>query len=579
MKFWVVLFLIIQSYITIAQEEPYLTNQTYTYEEAIQAYKDLAKSGKKYCRYFEFGLSDYGLPLSLFLINKSGKFEPEDLEKKSVFLINNGIHPGEPEGIDACIKMSKEYIKNPSSIPDNVIIAIIPIYNIGGAHNRNCCSRANQNGPEEYGFRGNAKNLDLNRDFIKADSKNTRAFYKIFHFLKPDVFIDTHTSNGADYQYVMTLITSQLNKMSPVLSTFVKDKMNPFLYDEMLKKGFPMIPYVTSLKQTPDSGIVDFLETPRYSTGYTNLFNCISFVAETHMLKPFEQRVNATYDLLKTIIDFTNSNYLEIKNLKNRANDEMMHQTIFPLNWRLDTVNFDSINFLGYTAEFYQSEVTGLSRLSYNREKPYAKKIPYYNEFVAYDFIQKPKYYIIPQAWDEIIPLLKDNQVSIFKLSQAIEIEVEQYSIVNFTSPKKPYEGHYLHEEIEVDLNKITYPARVGDYIVPVDNLAARFIIETLEPKAADSYLAWNFFDSALQQKEWFSSYVFEDEAPQVLANNPALKKAFEEKKLNDKDFAENAFAQLYFIYKGSSHYEPSHNKYPVLRCMNDYNFVITLVE
>lgn len=559
-------FFIGLEFLLFSQQEPYLKNQTYTYDQAITEYQNLGNKYTKYCTFLNFGSSDYGLPLSLFLINKSGKFTPREIESKAVFLINNAIHPGEPEGVDASIKLVKELLNDTSKIPNDVILAIIPLYNIGGANNRNCCSRTNQNGPEEYGFRGNSKNLDLNRDFIKADSKNTLAFYTIFHFLKPVIFVDTHTSNGADYQYVMTLITSQLNKMNPVLKAYVEKSVNPELYKRMDKKGFPMIPYVNSIKEIPDHGIVDYLETPRYSTGYTNLFNCISYVAETHMLKPFEQRVEATYELLKIMLYFTQENHQKLKEIKKLANENLLNTNEFPLNWKLDTNHFDTLTFLGYEAVYKPSEVTGLNRLFYDRNKPYKKSIKYYNQFIPTDFVKRPAYYIIPQAWDIVVEKMRQSQIKIYRLAVDTTLEVEQYAILSYETAKGPYEGHYLHHHIQTEVSTTKIKYRKGDYVVPTNNVNVRFIVETLEPHAVDSYLAWNYFDAVLQQKEWFSAYVFEDEAMSVLNENPALKKEFEEKKKLDADFANNAFAQLYFIYKGSSHYEPSHNKYPVTR-------------
>lgn len=568
MKYLFSLILFLNSVTVFCQDEPYLSNQTYTYDQAIDQYKMMAKKYPKFCSYQEYGISDYGLPVSLFLINKSGKFTQKELDLKPVFLINNAIHPGEPEGVDASIKLCKDLLADSKLIPENVILAIIPIYNIGGAHNRNCCSRANQDGPIEYGFRGNAKNLDLNRDFIKADSKNTFAFYKIFHTLKPAVFIDTHTSNGADYQYTMTLITSQLNKMNPVLAEFVDTSMNPYLYREMEMNGFPMIPYVTTMEEIPDHGLVDFLETPRYSTGYTNLFNTIGFVAETHMLKPFDKRMQATYDLLYTIVEFMEKNHAQLKEVRKKADENLNHTTKFALNWELDTTQFDSIPFMGFEAEYKLSEVTGQTRLFYNRERPFTKKIRYYNTYTAHDFVERPQYYVIPQAWDILIPRLKANNVEIFRLNQPVSTEAEVYDVIHFETVNGPYEGHYLHHSVEVDKNKRTVALRAGDYVIPTNNNKVRFLVETLEPHAVDSYLAWNYFDAVLQQKEWFSAYVFEDEAPLVLESKPALRAAFEEKKKTDPDFAKSSFAQLYFIYKGSDHYEPTHNEYPVYRIM-----------
>jgi len=552
----------------LSQEEPYKSNQTYTYEQAIAEYTKLGDKYPQYCKLQNFGSSDYGLPISLFVINKSGKFSPREYESKVVFFINNDIHPGEPEGVDASIKLSKELLSDTSKIPDNVIIAIIPIYNIGGAHNRNCCSRANQNGPLEYGFRGNSNNLDLNRDFIKADSKNTLAFYTIFHTLKPAVFIDTHTSNGADYQYVMTLITSQINKMNPVLADYVTQKMQPEMYTEMEKKGFPLIPYVHTLKEIPDDGITDYLETPRYSTGYTNLFNTISFVAETHMLKPFDQRVEATYELLKVIINYMEENHVALKELKTKADEKLNETKTFALNWELDTSSYQMIPFKGYEAEYKKSDVTGMDRLFYNQKKPFTRDIKYYNSYTPVNFVTRPEYYIIPQAWDNVIAKMHQSQIKIYRLNQDVKLDVEVYHIIKFETVKGPYEGHYLHHGIEVDKETQQMSYRKGDYVVPTANNNVRFIIETLEPHAVDSYLAWNYFDAILQQKEWFSAYVFEDEAKQILDENPDLKKAFEERKKTDTEFASNSFVQLYFIYKGSDHYEATHNRYPVTRCM-----------
>ncbi len=558
------------STICFTQSELFEQNQTHTYEEAIKVYQDLAEKHPNYSKFENHGNSDYGLPVSLFMINKSGQFYPREYAEKNVLLINNAIHPGEPCGVDACIKLSKELLANPDLIPENLIIAIIPIYNVGGAHNRSCCSRTNQNGPEEYGFRGNSKNLDLNRDFIKADSKNTLAFYEIFHMLNPNVFVDTHTSNGADYQHTMTLITSQINKMHPFIGEFTRDFLNPALFQEMEKVNYPMVPYVHTIDQIPDNGIQDYLETPRYSTGYTNLFNTISYVTEAHMLKPYKERVQSTYEFLKVMINLMEENHEEFKKVKNKADQNLVELNKYPLNWFLDTTHFDTISFNGFEASYKTSDVTGLDRLFYDQSKPFTKWIKYYNKFTPSDFVLKPNYYIIPQAWTDVIDNLKANNIKVYQLSEAKSMEVEVYYIINFETVSSPYEGHYLHHSMQVRKDTLLVDYRKGDYVISTNNSKSRYIIETLEPKAADSYLAWNYFDAILQQKEWFSPYVFEDEAAEILKSNPDLKAKLEQRKVDDASFANSSWAQLYFIYQTTSHYEPTHNQYPITRYMGD---------
>ena len=546
-------------------QEPYLSNQTYTYDELIAEYQKLEEQHPEMCDLQSHGYSDYGKEMRLFIISKNG-FEPSNFKNKTVILINNAIHPGEPCGVDASVKLSKDLLANPHTISEEVVIAIIPIYNIGGAHNRNCCSRTNQNGPKEYGFRGNAKNLDLNRDFIKADSKNTAAFYKIFHLLNPHIFIDTHTSNGADYQHTMTLITSQVNKMNPLLKNYTEENLNPYLFKMMESNGYPMVPYVHSVDKIPDNGIMDYLETPRYSTGYTNLFNTISYVSEAHMLKSYEDRVESTYLLLTLIHQYAKEHSKELRELKQKADLEIAQKNEFTISWKLDTTKYEMIDFMGYEAEYKPSNVSGADRLFYNHEKPFTKQIKYFNHYKATAVVQRPNYYIIPKAWEKIVDLLKANKVVVYELNQETEMDVEMYYIASFETIKKPYEGHYLHHSVQVQKENKKMIYQAGDYAVPCKSINARFIVETLEPHATDSYLAWNYFDAILQQKEWYSPYVFEDEAAELLKTDKQLKARFDQKLKEDEAFAKDPSQQLYFIFKNSVHYEPTHNLYPIAR-------------
>src|SRR5690606_21017260 len=190
-------------------------------------------------------------------------------------LINNGIHPGEPDGIDATMMLMRDLATGKITIPKNVVVDAIASYNISGMLNRGSFSRANQNGPEEYGFRGNARNYDLNRDFIKTDTKNSRSFQQIFHWLKPDVFIDNHVSNGADYQYTFTYISTNKERLGDKLGSYLNNEMQKTLLRQLQKNGFLSVPYVNIHNDVPDTGFPVFMDSPRYATGYTSLFNVI----------------------------------------------------------------------------------------------------------------------------------------------------------------------------------------------------------------------------------------------------------------------------------------------------------------
>ncbi|HEU4717345.1 MAG TPA: M14 family zinc carboxypeptidase [Bacteroidia bacterium] len=538
---------------------------TPVYDSVIAAYTSLAQKYPAMTQLKTYGTTDVGRPLHLFVISKDGKFTPADHATKTVILINNGIHPGEPDGIDACIQLSQDLLSQPALLPDNVEICIIPVYNIGGCLNRGACSRVNQNGPAEYGFRGNAKNLDLNRDFIKCDAQNTWAFETIFQEWQPDIFVDTHVSDGADYQYVMTLIPTQRNKLHPVMADYMENMILPDLYKRMKEKKYEMCPYVETHGETPDSGIDAFLETPRYSTGYTALFNCIGFVTETHMLKPYNDRVWATYEFLRAIIDIGSRNCETMGNARRTADRMVANEKIFALNWKLDTASYDWFEFKGYEAKHKPSEFSG-TRLYYDEKSPYTKKIKYYNTYTAIDCVAVPRYYFVPQAYTAVIDRMKLNRVAMKKLAKDTAIWCGMYYVTDYKSPKGPYESHFLHSAVSVSRDSQLVMFYKGDYIIETNQPCNRYIVETLEPKAADSFFAWNFFDGILQQKEWFSDYVFEDKADSILKHDATVKKQFDDKMNTDTAFAHDHWGQLNFIYHHSAYMERTYDRYPVGR-------------
>jgi len=559
---------------TFAQQTPYeLSNkkETTTYEAAISFYQDLAKAFPQQAKLFTYGSTDFGKPLHLLVLSKKGVFDPISLRKnnKRIFLINNGIHPGEPEGIDASMMFARDLLKG-NKLPEDVVICIIPVYNIDGSHNRSGTSRANQNGPVAYGFRGNSKNYDLNRDFIKTDSKNSQAFQQIFNTWQPEIFVDTHTSNGADYQYTMTLIPTQKDKLNPILSSYLTKTMVPDLYSQMKGKNYELIPYVNSINETPDAGITGYIESPRYSTGYAALHNSIGFMPETHMLKSFDKRVESTYKLLQTYVDIIVRDAKIIGENKRKADEFTAQQKDFPLDWKLNRSVYDSIEFKGYAAKYKPSEISGVDRLYYDRNEPYTKKIKYWDKFEPSLIVTKPIAYVIPKAWSKVIELLKLNNVSMQQLTTDAKLDLEMYYIADMKTATRPYEGHYQHSAVVLNPVDQKVQFYAGDYVVYVNQPNNRYIVETLEPQAIDSFFNWNFFDSVLGQKEGYSSYVFEDTAADLLKKYPDLKQKLEAEKAKNPDFAKNGRAQLDFVYKNSDYYEKTYMRYPIGRLKQD---------
>ena len=543
--------------------------QSATYFEAIDWYKNLDKISTKVL-VKEMGMSDAGYPLHLVLVSSDAKFDAAQWHKqnKAVILINNGIHPGEPDGIDASMMLVRDIVNNKIKLPNNVALAFIPVYNIGGCLNRNSYSRANQNGPLEYGFRGNAQNLDLNRDFTKNDSKESKSFVQIFHLLDPDILIDNHVSDGADYQHTMTLLTTQYDKLGAGLGGWLKNNFEPQLYKSMADKKWEMVPYVNFETETPDKGMEMFYDPPRYSSGYAALFQTIGFVPETHMLKPYKDRVLSTYALSLTIIEKASINATELIAERKKARAEVVNAKSFPFRWAVDTTKFSLITFKGYEQAYKPSDATGLNRMYYNRSKPFTKQVKFFNVFNASNFVDVPAAYIIPQGWYGVIDLLKLNNVVMQQFKNDTLIDVEAYHIDDYKSMPRPYEKHHKNTAVKTTAENQKIKFLKGDYIILLNQTANRYLVEMLEPTGDDSFFAWNFFDGILQQKEGYSDYRWDDLAAEVLKNNPTLRAKLEEKKKGDEKFAANGSAQLDFIYKNSPYYEPGHNRYPVFRVL-----------
>lgn len=540
-------------------------NQTATYEQTIEFYQSLAEDFTS-VRIEEVGTTDSGKPLHLITYSKNAVDWEQPYEDRIKILVNNGIHPGESDGIDATMMLMRDLATGKINAPENLIFSTIAIYNVGGSLNRNSTTRTNQNGPESYGFRGNARNFDLNRDFIKADTRNAFAFYEVFHKTHPDIFIDNHVSNGADYQYVLTHLFSQHSKMANPAGKYLKNKLQPQLEERLSKRNWDITPYVNVFGRTPDTGFSQFMDHPRYSTGYTALWNTLGMMVETHMLKPYKDRVQGTRVLMEEMISLGTQNMKEIKKVRIASIEKDKKLKNYPFNYVLDTTRVDTLNFKGYEGIVAKSELTGSDLLTYDREKPFTKKVPYYNYFKATDSVKIPDYYLVPAGQWEVIDRLRANKVQMEVVGKDSTLKVNSYKIKSFETGRNAYEGHYPQSKIEVEeiVEKLRF--RESDILISTRQPAIRYIIETLEPQMADSFFKWNFFDTILQQKEGFSTYVFEQTAKDLLSQNETLRKEFDSLKQADKDFAGSNHRQLDWLHKRSPNYEKAHLSYPIYR-------------
>ncbi len=544
-------------------------NQTTYWQECISFYEALAKQYPQVLQFAPIGISDGGYPIHAGVVSGDGIFDLAQIQqaKRPIFFNNNGIHPGEPEGIDACMALVRDFCEHPTLLQKlgPTIYLFIAIYNVDGANCRNNSSRVNQDGPESFGFRGNSLHLDLNRDFLKCDSRAAQCFNQFFSRWQPDVMVDTHTSNGADYPYTMTLIPTQPDKLGGELGQFLRAEMLPAIYSEMANRGWETCPYVNPIETTPEQGLVDFLETPRFSTGYAALHHCIGFMPETHMLKPYADRYASMRALIETVLDFTIKHAAQIQALRQKA--KQARPTSWPVAWQLAAEQPTIFRFKGYRAIYQASLLGNYQRLAYDKSQPWQADIALHTHFVPAHEVRAPQAYVIGQQWQAVIARLELNGVQMRRIPADKTVQAEVYRVSRTTARSGPYEGHMFFDEVELSSSIEEVVLKAGDFWLDLNQANARYAVESLEPMAHDSFFRWGMFNSVLERKETYSDYIFEDHAQELLATEPALREKFEAWKQANPSLLNEQTAVLDYIFTHCERYrEPQCQRYPVWR-------------
>ncbi|GAB4332872.1 MAG: M14 family metallopeptidase [Calditrichia bacterium] len=544
--------------------------ETPRYQETIDFCRQLAEHSD-WMYFTSFGTSPQGRDLPLLIIDKDGQFSPVPAEKrrKAVVLIQAGIHSGEIDGKDAMFLLLRDLVVQGKykELFENTTVLFIPIFNVDGHERFGPFNRANQIGPKEMGWRTTAQNLNLNRDFLKADAPEMQHWLRLFSKWLPDFLVDIHVTDGADYQYVLTYGLETSANMPEPLRTFAASRFEPTLLKQMAAQGYPMHSYVM-FRNWNDifSGLRAGAASPRYSTGYGLVQNRIFFLVETHSLKNYRTRVLATRTLLQEILGFVNQNASEILKINletDQRTAEQLAGRFMPIN--LTYSRRDSIwtDFAGVELEKKPSEISGMDWVIYHPEKPKTYRLKYFSKIIITDSVKVPYAYIVPPQWQEEIERMKLHGVEIKYLTEEITLPVYGY---RFSEPKwaqTPFEGRF-RVEAKTSLIKETRTFPKNSAVILLNQRTNRVIVHLLEPKAPDSFLSWGFWNQIFEQKEYAEAYTLEQLARQMLKDNPALQKEFEAKLQADSAFAANPYQRLYFFYKHSPYWDHEKDHYPV---------------
>ena len=550
-------------------------HQTPRYDETMEYLRKLGK-GSPWIYVTTFGKTAEGRSIPLVIVSKNNsEFNAKKAQAsgKAVVLIQNAIHAGEMDGKDACMMLLRDMclFKENENILDKLVLLILPIYNLDGHERFGMYNRINQNGPDSMGWRTTSQNLNLNRDYMKADAPETQAWLKLFNEWLPDFFIDCHVTDGADFQYPITYSLNDQENVAPTVRDWIKEKFFPSVFSSMEEKKILIAPYIF-LKDNNDitKGIVNPIGQPRFSTEYCVLQNRPGFLIETHMLKDYKTRVQATYELLLSMLKEISNDAGSLRLAVRTSDEEVIGEGEkadgnfhIPLQFTL-TEKADSFLFHGFQFTKEKSEISGTDWVKYSNEKNDVT-IPIYKTSKIVSEVTLPFAYIIPQQWKKTIDVVKDHGIELKRLTKPTEIEIESYKFTNVKWSEQPFEGrHNVSFETQPIKEKRLYPT--GTLIAYTSQRNAKVLVHLLEPNAPDALVSWGFFDAIFEQKEYGEDYVLEKLARDMLDNDSNLKKEFEQKLSTDSTFAKNSYERLNFFYRRSPYWDSKKDIYPIAR-------------
>ena len=545
--------------------------ETPSYDSTIAFCKHLSKASSL-IHYTTFGISPEGRSLPLLIADKDQLTEPKEIRKtgRTILFIQACIHAGESDGKDAGLLLFRDFITKPDikKLLDSVSVIFIPIYSVDGHERFGPYNRINQNGPKEMGWRTNSQNLNLNRDYIKAEAPETQAWLDLFNEWKPDFFVDCHTTDGADYIYPLTYGIEINGSMDESLTKWQEDQYLPFVKTAMDKANYPIYPYVSFRDwHNIDSGLESWVTPPMLSQGYTALSNCPGLLIETHMLKDYKTRVYSTYAIIQYTMELLNKEGKNLQKLIKKANEYSSSSDFrnksFPLAFDI-THDSVMVEFKGMEYSSEKSDLTGGTWYKFGKKvKNYS--IPLFHNIIATAQTQLPEFYIVPVQYSFVKDILRHHQLFFYSLKKDTIINVQGYRFSNVKFSNFPYEGRQKVSSFAMDTLHYSMKILKGTIIVPMSQPKSRIIAHILEPQASSSLLQYGYFNTIFEQKEYGESYVLEGLAREML-KDPTIKEKFEKEVKNNPDFPKDSYAMLNWFYIHSKYKDEKQNLYPIAK-------------
>ncbi len=540
------------------------------YDETMKYFAQFESTGK--AEMFTFGISPQERELKFLVVSNNGEFSPQDARAsgKVVVLIQNGIHAGEIEGKDACMLMLREMLieRTLAHLLENMVLLVIPILNVDGHERTSPFNRPNQNGPMSMGWRTTSWNLNLNRDYMKADAPEMKALLRLYGVWQPDFFIDNHTTNGADFQYHILYGVESSAHVEHHLREWAQGKLIPQITQRVEAQGFLTAPYFELCGDRLNEGVQSEPAFPRYSSGYAAAQNRLLLLVETHSLKPFANRVASTKAMNIAALECVHAEFKGLKQVNYYADSHTVHhyrheRKPFPLVIE-QSDEYEILSFKGFESTEEESNILGATVVRYSNT-PTEFDVKFFSKGEVEIDVDVPFGYAVPREYGALAEILALHGIEYKQLQEADAVTVERYRLIDVEISPRPYEGR---QRVQCGIEKFTESVvlPVGTFIVYTQQRSLRVIMHLLEPQSPDSFMSWGFFNAFLERKEYAESYVMEPIARKMLENDPKLRVEFEEKLASDEQFASDPGLRLDFFYRRSPYFDKGERVYPIMR-------------
>jgi murein tripeptide amidase MpaA len=560
---------------TVAEQSGYIRTGRYAEVESLcQAF---AKAFPQKAACTQFGTTPMGRPMVYLAASSDGMLSAEATAKanRPVVFLQGGIHAGEIDGKDAGFKLLRDLLEEKvlPGVLKTVTLVFVPVLNVDGHENFRKNNRPNQIGPEAMGFRVTSHNLNLNRDYTKADAPEMQAVLRLMRSFDPVVFADLHVTDGAKFQHDVSITLEPFQLGPQPLRELGAQLKTELLAQLTASKHLPVGFYPDFVKSDdPASGFAYQWGAPRFGTVYWSMVNRFGVLVETHAWKDYKTRVALTYDACVALLDSAKNHAQQWRAAQLAADTADATRDSAPVVLTTEaSTKSRQIDFLGYAYTREASEISGQPWVKYDDTKRMVWKVPLFEELVPKVTVSPPRGgYLIPpphSAW--VREKLNLHGIEWRPVAKELQKANVQTFFAAPTFAAKPFEGRQLLT-LKGDWKPDTVTVPAGTLFVPIAQPRMFLAMHLLEPTAPDSFAAWGFFNAHFERKEYLEPYVTEVFAREQL-KNPAVRVEFEAR-LKDEAFAKSPAAKLEFFADRHPSADPFRNRYPVFRTADSFS-------